>query len=160
MIRPCGRGKQYEIRKFHPVVPIGICTLLVRSGLLRVEIALNSIQQVFPEPTSRGAPAWSLDRLRVDYSKAGLATFVHISRQDKFQSCKDGGESLRLSVSEPGTLYAKSLSSPRFDSDELDWGYLFLSRSTTGCGRMGSEKFLKAALNLQERVEQLFSDEE
>jgi len=25
---------------------------------------------------------------------------------------------------------------------------------------MGSEKFLKASLNLQERVEQLFSDEE
>lgn len=67
-------------------------TLLVRSGVLHVEIPLNDIQQVFPDRTLGSAPAWSLDRLRVDYRKKGLASFVHISPEDKLKFMQDLAE--------------------------------------------------------------------
>ncbi len=58
-------------------------TLLVRSGVIRVKIPLTSIQQVVPDRTLGSAPAWSLDRLRVDYRQYGVTRVVHISPKDK-----------------------------------------------------------------------------
>jgi hypothetical protein len=64
-------------------------TLLVPSGLIHWEIALNSIQQVFPTNNPRSAPAWSLDRLQVDYSKGGRTGFILISPEDKLRFMYD-----------------------------------------------------------------------
>ena len=63
--------------------------LLVRSGLIRIQVPLNSIQQVFPERYWRSSPAWSLDRLRIEYRNRWGATFIHISPEDKFRFMHD-----------------------------------------------------------------------
>lgn len=59
--------------------------LIVRCGILmRKHIPLASIDQVVPDRNPLGAPAWSMDRLRVDYRKNGKPPFIIISPQDKF----------------------------------------------------------------------------
>lgn len=59
--------------------------LIVRCGILmRGHIPLDSIDEVEPVRNPLGAPAWSLDRLRVDYRKNGQRAFVLISPADKF----------------------------------------------------------------------------
>ena len=59
--------------------------LIVRCGILmRRHIPLDSIDEVEPDRNPSGAPAWSLDRLRVDYRKNGEPTFIMISPRDKF----------------------------------------------------------------------------
>ena len=50
---------------------------------MRSHIPLASIDEVEPVRNPLGAPAWSLDRLRVDYRKNGQRTFVLISPDDK-----------------------------------------------------------------------------
>jgi len=57
--------------------------LLVRSGLLRWQIALDSIQQVSPTRNMLSSPALSLDRLRVEYSQNGKERYILISPKDK-----------------------------------------------------------------------------
>lgn len=58
--------------------------LIVRCGILmRMHISLASIDEVEPERNLLGAPAWSMDRLRVDYRKNGEPTFIMISPDDK-----------------------------------------------------------------------------
>ena len=46
---------------------VGVTVLRIRSGLLRQEIPLASIQAVFPTRNPLVAAAWSLDRLQVNY---------------------------------------------------------------------------------------------
>lgn len=59
--------------------------LIVRCGtLVRKDIPLASIDEVEPDRSLSGAPAWSLDRLRVDYRKHGKPAFIIISPDDKF----------------------------------------------------------------------------
>ena len=58
-------------------------SLLVRSGWIRREIPLNSIQQVFPTRNPLSSPALSLDRLQVDYRQGNLRRYILISPQDK-----------------------------------------------------------------------------
>lgn len=59
--------------------------LIVRCGILmRRHIPLAAIDGVEPDRSLSGAPAWSLDRLRVDYRKHGEPTFIFISPDDKF----------------------------------------------------------------------------
>jgi hypothetical protein len=67
-------------------------TLHVRNGLIHREIALNSIQQVFPGRASRGVPAWSVDRLQVDYREGDLDHEVFIFPKDKFRFMQDIAE--------------------------------------------------------------------
>ncbi len=68
-------------------------TLVVRGGwLLHREIELNSIQQVFPTRDPRSVPAWSLDRLQVDYRQGGHALSVLISPEDKERFLQDLAE--------------------------------------------------------------------
>lgn len=58
--------------------------LIVRCGvLMRRHIPLAAIDEVEPDRNLLGAPAWSLDRLRVDYRKNGQRTFVLVSPDDK-----------------------------------------------------------------------------
>ena len=46
-------------------------------------ITLASIDEVRPDRNPASAPAWSLDRLRVDYRKNGEHAFIMISPEDK-----------------------------------------------------------------------------
>jgi membrane protein YdbS with pleckstrin-like domain len=46
---------------------VEVSVLRIRSGLLRQEIPLTSIQAVFPTRNPLVAAAWSLDRLQVNY---------------------------------------------------------------------------------------------
>jgi membrane protein YdbS with pleckstrin-like domain len=64
-------------------------TLLVRSGWLRREIPLASIQRVFPTHNPLSAPALSLDRLQVEYMQGSFPRFVLISPLDKSGFLRD-----------------------------------------------------------------------
>jgi len=58
--------------------------LIIRSGLFRSRIALSSLTSVTPTRNPLSAPAWSLDRLRIDYqNKKGKPTFALVSPQNK-----------------------------------------------------------------------------
>lgn len=63
--------------------------LLIRSGLIRIWIPLEAIQQVFPERYWQSSPALSVDRLCVNYSQAGAVRSIHISPQDKQRFMQD-----------------------------------------------------------------------
>ena len=46
--------------------------LIARSGFMRWRVPLGSIEEVSPSRNPASAPAWSLDRLRVEYLKGGV----------------------------------------------------------------------------------------
>ena len=59
-------------------------TLEIRSGiLLHYKISLSSIVRVVPTRNPLSSPAWSLDRLRIDYLKNSKKRVVLISPKDK-----------------------------------------------------------------------------
>jgi len=59
-------------------------TLEIRSGLLlRYSIPLSSITSVSPTSNPLSSPAWSLDRLQIDYMKNGKPKMILISPEDK-----------------------------------------------------------------------------
>ena len=59
--------------------------LIVRCGvLMRRHIPVALIDGVQPDNNPLGSPAWSLDRLRIDYRKDTEPTFIMISPADKF----------------------------------------------------------------------------
>ena len=58
--------------------------LKIRCGLLiRQRIPLSAIEEVSPTRNPASAPAWSLDRLRVNYRKGGETGAALISPADK-----------------------------------------------------------------------------
>lgn len=57
--------------------------LKVRCGLMRWRVPLASIQEVRPTKNPSSAPAWSLDRVQIDYLKDGETRSLLISPQDK-----------------------------------------------------------------------------
>ncbi|MEK6279190.1 MAG: PH domain-containing protein [Acidobacteriota bacterium] len=58
--------------------------LIIRCGILmRRHIPLSSIDEVESDRNPIGSPAWSLDRLRVDYRKNGDPASILISPKDK-----------------------------------------------------------------------------
>lgn len=57
--------------------------LVARSGVMRWRVPLSSIQEVRPSRNPASAPAWSLDRLRVEYEKDGATRTLYISPEDK-----------------------------------------------------------------------------
>jgi hypothetical protein len=57
--------------------------LIARSGVMRWRVPLNAIQDVRPSRNPASAPAWSLDRLRVEYVKGGSTRTLYISPEDK-----------------------------------------------------------------------------
>ena len=64
-------------------------TLLIRSGWIRREIPLASIQRAFPTHDPLSAPALSLDRLRINYEQGGLHRFALISPRDTSSFLRD-----------------------------------------------------------------------
>jgi len=68
-------------------------SLMVRSGWIRWVIPLACIQQVFPTRNALSGPAWSLDRLQVDYEKDSRPRFVLISPKDKLSFLQNLAES-------------------------------------------------------------------
>ncbi|MFQ5935747.1 MAG: PH domain-containing protein [Acidiferrobacterales bacterium] len=67
--------------------------LVIRSGwLLKYEIVLTSIDSVRPTRNPLSAPAWSLDRLSIDYKKNARQRFALISPQDKMQFLRELAE--------------------------------------------------------------------
>ncbi len=59
-------------------------TLEIRSGiLLHYKIPLSSIKLVVPTRSPLSSPAWSLDRLKIDYVKNSKKRVIMISPQDK-----------------------------------------------------------------------------
>ncbi len=57
--------------------------LVARSGFMRWRVPLSSIQEVSPSRNPASAPAWSLDRLRVEYLKGGSTRTLYVSPEDK-----------------------------------------------------------------------------
>ena len=57
--------------------------LVARSGLMRWRVPLASIQEVSPSRNPASSPAWSLDRLHVEYVKDGSARALYVSPEDK-----------------------------------------------------------------------------
>jgi hypothetical protein len=57
--------------------------LIIRSGLIRQTIPLSSIDEARPTRNPLSAPAWSLDRLHIEYRKKGKKTFVLISPENR-----------------------------------------------------------------------------
>ncbi len=57
--------------------------LIARSGLMRWRVPLSSIQEVRPSRNPASSPAWSLDRLRVEYLKGTSVSALYISPEDK-----------------------------------------------------------------------------
>ncbi|PYS77292.1 MAG: hypothetical protein DMF66_10395 [Acidobacteria bacterium] len=64
----------YEITATH---------LVARSGVMRWRVPLDSIEEVRPSRSPASAPAWSLDRVAVEYLKGGSTRTLHISPSDK-----------------------------------------------------------------------------
>lgn len=64
-------------------------TLTIRSGLTRKKIPVSSIQQVSPSSDWNSAPAWSLDRLRIDWEPAVPACATLVSPEDKMKFLQD-----------------------------------------------------------------------
>ncbi|MDJ0868443.1 MAG: PH domain-containing protein [Myxococcota bacterium] len=64
---------QYEIRPPQ---------LAIRAGLLRWELQLEAIESVRPSRNPLSAPAWSLDRLRIDYRAGAQTKYALISPRD------------------------------------------------------------------------------
>lgn len=57
--------------------------LIIRSGLTKSSIELSTIESVKPSRNPLSSPAWSLDRLRIDYRKKGKLKFMLISPEDR-----------------------------------------------------------------------------
>jgi len=65
---------------YYEVTPTALC---IRSGLLLQEIPFSSIQAIVPTRNPLVAPAWSLDRLQVNYYADKKPFCALIAPQDK-----------------------------------------------------------------------------
>jgi hypothetical protein len=63
--------------------------LVARCGLMRWRVPLSSIEEVRPSRNPASAPTWSLDRLRVEYSKRGEPRALYVSPEDKTAFMRD-----------------------------------------------------------------------
>lgn len=57
--------------------------LIIRSGRRRIAIELSSIESIKLSRNPLSAPAWSLDRLRIDFRSKDRLTYVLISPEDR-----------------------------------------------------------------------------
>lgn len=58
---------------------IGASELVIRSGILRYRIPLDAIQRVYPTRNPLAAPAWSLDRVGIVYTRTRGRGFALVS---------------------------------------------------------------------------------
>jgi hypothetical protein len=63
--------------------------LVARSGFMRWRVPLADIQEVRPTRSAASAPAWSLDRLRIEYLKGSESRALFISPLDKLAFMRD-----------------------------------------------------------------------
>jgi hypothetical protein len=63
--------------------------LIARCGLMRWRVPLADIEEVAPSRSAASAPAWSLDRLRVEYLKGGRSRALLVSPSDKWVFMRD-----------------------------------------------------------------------
>lgn len=68
---------------------IGSTELVARCGFMRWRVPLDSIQEVRPSRNPASAPAWSLDRLRVEYMKGAETRTLYISPEDREAFMRD-----------------------------------------------------------------------
>jgi hypothetical protein len=66
--------------------------LVARSGLMRWRVPLGDIQEVAPTRSAASAPAWSLDRLRIEYLRGGESRTLLVSPSDKRAFMRDLAE--------------------------------------------------------------------
>jgi membrane protein YdbS with pleckstrin-like domain len=62
---------------------VGPDRLTIRSGILRWDVPLSSIESVVRTRNPMGSPAWSLDRLEVRWVRAGTVQSIMISPLDR-----------------------------------------------------------------------------
>jgi len=80
----------YEITTTHVVA---------RSGVMRWRVPLDSIDEVSPARDPASAPAWSLDRLRIEYREGARTRTLYIAPEDKrafMRDLADGAAGLEL----------------------------------------------------------------
>ena len=78
---------------------VAATTLIIRCGIMRRTIPLSAIEEAQPTRNSLSAPAWSLDRVRVDYRVNDEPRFALISPEDKTAFMHDlvaGDDGLQL----------------------------------------------------------------
>jgi hypothetical protein len=63
--------------------------LIARCGFMRWRVPLADIQEVTPTRSAASAPAWSLDRLRIEYLKGSESSALLISPSDKRAFMRD-----------------------------------------------------------------------
>jgi hypothetical protein len=63
--------------------------LIARSGFMRWRVPLADIQEAMPTRSAASAPAWSLDRLRIEYLKGGAARVLLVSPENKLSFMRD-----------------------------------------------------------------------
>ncbi|MEM1158652.1 MAG: PH domain-containing protein [Verrucomicrobiota bacterium] len=57
--------------------------MLVRSGVMRTEVPVHKITGIQKTRNPFSAPAWSLDRLKIDYDNKGYPAYVIVSPTDQ-----------------------------------------------------------------------------
>jgi len=57
--------------------------LIIRSGLTKTIIQLESIESIKPSRSPLSSPAWSLDRLHINYKRKNKRAYILISPDDK-----------------------------------------------------------------------------
>ena len=70
-----GRATRYEITERELIIRVGV--------IINQHIPLAAITNVYPTRNPLSAPAWSLDRLQIDYLKHGRQSFTLISPENK-----------------------------------------------------------------------------
>jgi hypothetical protein len=63
--------------------------LVTRCGFVRWRVPLAAIQEVRPTRSAASAPAWSLDRLRVEYLRGGRTRVLLVSPEDRRAFLRD-----------------------------------------------------------------------
>lgn len=63
--------------------------LVTRCGFMRWRVSLADIQEVAPSRSAASAPAWSLDRLRIEYLKGGRSRALLVSPTDRRAFMRD-----------------------------------------------------------------------
>jgi hypothetical protein len=63
--------------------------LVARCGVMRWRVPLAAIEEVRPSRNPASAPAWSLDRLRVEYLKGGATRTLLVSPEDRHAFIRD-----------------------------------------------------------------------
>jgi len=65
--------------------------VVVQSGVMRIEVPVDKITGIQKTRSLISAPAWSLDRVKIDYDNDGYAAYVIISPKEREKFIKQLG---------------------------------------------------------------------